>query len=598
MTEPLLRLRADAYYVPVADGVWIRTTDGSFRLRGRTVATWVERLAPLLDRGVAPDRLLASLPTEQAGFVRTLLSALERHGVVRREDPEAAPIPVDVERAFPQQVEFLRHLVADPGAAMTAVRACPVSVAGPVERAAPLAAILLESGFGDVSLLDAEPTAELSNLPEALGVPARVRRATRDVGAHVLGVFADGEDATALRVAETALAEGRGSWLGLTRGQAMLLKAQIPGSDAACIRCAWRRLVHAATALPCAPGLGPVPVSIAGAVLVHDLFRHVSGAVGAGRPPESEGVVVDLTRLSIWRQPVDVDPTCDLLGTAGHVGVTAPAHDEASGSAPTSDPADWGGVLAERLLSASCFGPVAACSPEDLPQLPLASARLRVNRPGRVEPAASVADVLVVGENMPDVRREAGLLSLEAVLGVARHGASVGAGRDKSEALARAIRSWAQDVELTGWADPDPAEEPEAAAAEADVRRLRELTESEDLSVRLERHPAGLWRARVGATAPVVDVAARPAIEAALLLAVARRTPPAEGEPATPLSPAVSTYSADTEALLHTLNLHCSPLAPPPSAADIVTAVEVGVATPAFGGGATAAVSEHRGAER
>ncbi|MFP8940327.1 hypothetical protein ACLIYM_02660 [Streptomyces fenghuangensis] len=506
MTASLLRLRSDAYYIPVPNGVWIRTTDGSFTLNGGTVATWIERLAPLLDRGVVPDTLLGALKPDQARFVDQLLKVLEQRKVVRWENADTnldGSTPADL---FPQQVEFLRHFTTDPAAGLDRARRHPLALAGPVDRAGPLATAFMESGFGDITLLDAEPDAELLEVAEDFtrrGAPVHLTGPDTDgAGRTLVGLFPPAAEEEAWRFLDRAEAAGTGAWAGLVSGQALLLKGQLPGSGRACVRCAWRRLAHQAVALPPSTGLGHVPVSVAATVLAQELFQYVAtgddGVLG-------EGVVVDLTRLSIWRTAVDPDPGCP--GHGFHTG------------APSGPAA--GGRFPESVFGARCFGPLFSCAPEQLPQFPLTALRVRTNPPGRTRPTGSAHGPVIVAESMADARAEAALTAVEATLPEAEGapGTAAGVGRDGDQALARALLHWADRA-----LDDTCAERRPADARSERALRLAELA-GPDVDTRTERHPSGLWRTRVdGAEGTVTRTGFTPdqAEERALLTALAR----------------------------------------------------------------------------
>ncbi|MFI0905844.1 hypothetical protein ACH4TE_20270 [Streptomyces sioyaensis] len=509
MTGTVLRLRADAYYVPVPNGVWIRTTDGSFTLNGKTVATWVEKLAPLLDRGVVPDELLGALKPEQAAFVDKLLKALEQRKVVRREladegsdDPESA-------RLFPQQAEFLRHFTPRPAEGFARARRHPLAVAGPAERVEPLATALMETGFGDLMLLDTAPGKELQELAEDFGrqgAPVGLSGPDGDLeGRTVLGVFPPGEEEDAWRLLDRAEALGSGVWAALVRGQAMLLKGQVPRSGRACIRCAWRRLAHRAVELPQSDGLGHVPVSVAATVLAQEVFQYVAGGDEAVL---GEGVVVDLTRLSIWRTDVDPDPGCP--GHAVHAGPADPSIVPAA-RRRTRFP--------ESVFGARCFGPLFSCTPEQLPQFPLTALRLRINPPGRSAPTGSAGGPVIMAESVADARAEAALTAVEATL-PPEGDAVVGVGQDSGEAGARALLRWA-DTALADTAPDDAgAERRQGTVRSERSRALAELA-GRDVDISTERHPSGLWRARVDGTVTRTGFDPDQAEERALMAALA-----------------------------------------------------------------------------
>ncbi|WP_431910806.1 hypothetical protein [Micromonospora carbonacea] len=517
MSRSLLRLRADAYYVPVEDGIWIRTTDSSFTLRGRAVAGWVERLAPLLDAGVVVDDLVARLNGDQAAYVRHLLDTLEQRRVVRRE-PVDGTIPPEWEAAFGQQVEYLRHFSADAGRAMAAVRASMVTVVGPADRATPLAAALLDVGFADVTLSDARPSEDLLAMVDELAAdatPVRLRSRVPAPAQHLVGVFNVDETDAAMALADRADATGAAAWLGVVRGQAMLVKAHVPGSADACLRCAWRRLVHPAVDVAPLPELGHVPVALAGAVLAQDLFRHVSGAIGSQRRPSGEGVVVDLTRLSVWRTPADPDPTCPrCAGWTGGSGAD-PGPTAAAGPAPFPEATEPTERLADRLLGARCFGPVTSCGPEALPQVPLAAVRPRLNPVGRPGPLGSAEGPVVVAEDLPGARTEAMLYAVEQELR-RDDDAAVGAGFDERQALGRALRHWWAAQPAGDWADR-PVEARRVTASLATLAAL-----ADHPPVRLARRGDGAWRADTELSGSVIAATAESAVRAALVGHLAR----------------------------------------------------------------------------
>ncbi|WP_146259076.1 hypothetical protein [Streptomyces tateyamensis] len=542
MTETVLRLRADAYYMPVRDGVWIRTTAGSFTLRGPNAAAWVQQLAPLLDQGVQPDRLFAALRPDQLDYVRKLIGALESRQVLRREPAEPDGEP------FPQQLEFLRHQSPDARAALRRVADTPVAVAGDPARATALAAALAETGFTDLALLEAEPDQRLRELAEeyaARGRPLRLTAGAAPQGRAVVGVFGSEQTEQAFALADGAAAAGHGAWLALVRGQAMLLKGQLPGSGTACLRCAWRRLVHSAVGLAPVPGLGHTQVAVAAAVLAQELFQHA--ATGA-LDRLGEGVVVDLTRLSIWRTTVDPDPGC-------------PADQVHRGDPP---PAPRAGRFPDQVFAARCFGPLVSCAPGGYPQLPLTVVRLESSVPDRQEPAPGGAGQLLAAETMADARHEAVLLAVRSA--VAGPDDLVEVGTDRAEAVGRALLRRADREIGAGWS----AAGPEAGAADRD--RWAALAGTLP-PVLLERHPSGLWRATVPGHPPRTGLDAEHAQQRALLAALGAAQLPGEAAPV-PAAAARHPEPAVLAGLLDALGCSPRPVVLPP----LVAAHLVGVA--------------------
>ncbi|WP_269857909.1 hypothetical protein [Streptomyces sp. RPT161] len=537
MTETLLRLRADAYYMPVPDGIWIRTTAGSFTLRGPNAATWVQQLAPLLDAGVRPEQLYASLRPEQVGYVRKLIGALEARQVLRREPDTEDP---GLAEAFPQQMEFLRHMTPDAQAALRRVRSAPVAVVGDTRRATVLAAALAETGFADIAVVDGEPDAELRELAEEYaerGRPLRLSASSDLDGRIVVGVFGADETDEAFALADRSASAGVGAWLGVVRGQAMLLKGQLPGSGTACLRCAWRRLVHSSVALPASDGLGHTQVALAAAVLGQELLQHV-----ATREVDrlAEGVVVDLTRLSIWRTAVDPDPGCPAADV--HADDPAPVARE--------------GRYPDVVFGARCFGPLVSCSPGQYRQLPLAVVRLETNPAGRDAPVAHGDGPLIVAETMADARHEAVLLAVrDAVAGST--GEQLDVGTDQGEALGRALLRWADAHLDDGWTPAEPG------SGAQDRARLADL--AGDLPpVVLETHTCGLWRAAVAGRRPLTGLDAEHAQQRALLAALGAAQLPGETDAPIPAAKPRRPAAADMDRIRSALGRTVRPVGLPP----------------------------------
>ncbi|MEV4494174.1 hypothetical protein AB0J84_00490 [Micromonospora arborensis] len=468
MTEPQLILRDDVYYLPVRDGVWLRTAEGSFVLRGRDVAAWLARLGPIFDRGLTPEKLFDSLAPAQARYLRSLIDLLQQRQVLHQR-PRAG-----------------EHR-ADPATTAGMV------VAGPTRYAILAADALAQAGFRDV-VVPAEPdrptAAELS-------------------GRHLVGMFPAEQANAGLALADREAADGIGTWLGLTRGRALLLKGQLAGHASACPRCAWRRLAHRSVALPVGDGFG-ASAQLAAGVLSQEVIRVL---VDGDTRPLTEAAVIDLDTLQIWRSAVDVDPSCPATHRHEHAGQPAPRT----------------AAFPNLVLSARCFGPLASCSPEGLPQLPLTMLQLVLNPLGRTEPAALGDGPLVVAETMADARSESLSLAVERYL-PAGSGPGVGVGADSTAATARALTHWADTWLTDGWSDRT------VDRPTAERNRLSSLA-GELPPVHHQAHPSGMWRAWTPGGTPLTGLDPGQAEQRALLTALAGRQHPGwvgEIVPATP----------------------------------------------------------------
>src|SRR5579859_1373887 len=77
------RLLGSAFYLPMPDGLFFRSADGGFRLRGQHVQRWFERLEPHLDGGQTLGEMVASLDGERREMVVGLVRTLWERGLVK-----------------------------------------------------------------------------------------------------------------------------------------------------------------------------------------------------------------------------------------------------------------------------------------------------------------------------------------------------------------------------------------------------------------------------------------------------------------------------------------------------------------------------------
>lgn len=89
------RLRDDVYFAPVSDGVAWLSGSGSLKLSGASVATVVERLAPLLDGRNTLEDLTSSLSAEHREMVTNLITLLVERGMADDADHDRARVRID-----------------------------------------------------------------------------------------------------------------------------------------------------------------------------------------------------------------------------------------------------------------------------------------------------------------------------------------------------------------------------------------------------------------------------------------------------------------------------------------------------------------------
>jgi hypothetical protein len=103
-------LARDAYFAPVPDGVYWLTNRGPVTLTGRSIAEWIDRLAPFLDGQRSLAELVAHLPLDRGAFVSQIVRTLHEQGLVKdvsvRRTPQDAVIAPHA-----AQVHFIDYFV-------------------------------------------------------------------------------------------------------------------------------------------------------------------------------------------------------------------------------------------------------------------------------------------------------------------------------------------------------------------------------------------------------------------------------------------------------------------------------------------------------
>jgi putative thiazole-containing bacteriocin maturation protein len=183
------KLKSDTFFIPVAEGVYVRNNDKSFTIKGKTLAAWLERLAPALDGRHDLQDLCGALPGEKRQVIEHLILKLAEQGCIKdtsRELPHTLP-PALLETYGPA-ITFIDYHIDSGAARFQRFLETPVLAIGSGERLLALAHALLETGNREISLLDTgESVTDYARMQEIL----HALRAERDDGLrlHILDAW-------------------------------------------------------------------------------------------------------------------------------------------------------------------------------------------------------------------------------------------------------------------------------------------------------------------------------------------------------------------------------------------------------------------------
>jgi bacteriocin biosynthesis cyclodehydratase domain-containing protein len=323
------RLRQDAVFLRSDGGAYLRSSETAFFLRGQRAYRWLSTLGPYLNGEHSVSDLCEGLDAGHRDTVLGVVRALLERGFAT-DVPRAPAEQVDdhVRARFGRQLAYLEHTTGTAaGAAMAAIRAATVHVAGSGVLATTTAITLLRNGIGTVELLALDDPAghgpELAAVVAELtaaGVPATATAraypgtGTPDVLVHCAG---PGELST-LPMGPTSVPTVP---LVVSAGTAVLGPVTTPGA-APCWLCAQLRLAAAgdpaaaadlwrelALGAPAArpSGLSTLVAGMLGTTAAFEVFRLL-----AGLPSEvgSAALVQDIETLESDRARLFAHPAC------------------------------------------------------------------------------------------------------------------------------------------------------------------------------------------------------------------------------------------------------------------------------------------------
>lgn len=166
------KLKSDTFVLPVAEGVYIRNNARSFTMRGKTLAAWIERLAPALDGQHDLQEICQALPQGKHQTIEQLILTLAEQGCIKdcAHDLPHTLSPAQLATYGPA-ITFIDYHTDSGAARFQRFLHTPVLAIGSGEPLLAIAHALLETGNREISLLEsAEAITNTSRLYEILDV--------------------------------------------------------------------------------------------------------------------------------------------------------------------------------------------------------------------------------------------------------------------------------------------------------------------------------------------------------------------------------------------------------------------------------------------
>jgi putative thiazole-containing bacteriocin maturation protein len=423
-----LKVKRDTFFIPDPNGgVYFRNNLCSFRVEGRTIDKWIEKLIPLFNGEHTLEGLTNGLPDQYRDQVYKIAEMLYKNGFVRNISHDRPhQLPEKVLKKYASQIELLENL-SDSGAyRFQSYRQAKVLTIGSGPFFVSLVSALLESGLPNFHMLmtDSVPT----NQQRLEELEAHARKTDPEVSINkvtlqneglsswreviqpfdwILYVSQEG-DIKELQVLHTVCREEKKVFLpAVILQQVGIAGPLVHPETEGCWESAWRRLHR--SALYKDPKLHTFS-STAGAllanVIVFELLKTVAGVAEKLNP---QFFLLNLETLEgNWHSFVP-HPLVTGRATAEWV------RDLDLLLEQDSNKSELSGLLPYfSLLTSEESGIFHIWEEGDLKQLPLAQCRIEVANPLSEGPAELLPEMICTGLTHEEARREAGLSGIEA----------------------------------------------------------------------------------------------------------------------------------------------------------------------------------------
>lgn len=464
--KPSIRLKVqrDLFYLPDADGgVYLRNNFLSFRLKGKTIAKWIEKLIPMFNGTHTLEELTAGLPKAYKEQVYKIAETLYQHGLVRDVSQDIPhQLSQEIQQTYASQIEFIDYFGGSGAYRFQCYRKSKVLAIGSGSFFVSLVASLLESGLPRFYMLitDTMPT----NRKRIQELEDHKRKVDREVLLEevaydkekgwweviqpfeaILYVSQDG-DVEELKTLNAICKEAKKLFLpAICHKQVGMAGPLLHPDTEGCWESAWRR-IHS-TVFDKGSQLQQAYSATAGALLANVItFELVKKITGIDNATQTKPFfLLDLKTLEgNWHSylPHPFVSGFPQITRVENIDQLLQKDEKKNGNILT---------FFSQLTSPEA-GIFHQWEEGDLPQLPLSRCKVQVVDPLSKGPAKLLPEMIVSGLTHEEARREAGLSGIEAYVSRmvelllddrlvdSEEFASIGTGETVAEALYRGLQ--------------------------------------------------------------------------------------------------------------------------------------------------------------
>ncbi|MBL0388399.1 putative thiazole-containing bacteriocin maturation protein [Tumebacillus sp. ITR2] len=447
-----LKVAGGTFFLPDRNGgVYFRNHAGSFRMQGRDIQQWIEKLMPLFNGAHSLADLTEDLPEQHRNRIFELAEVLYENGIVRdvnRNLPHQ--LSDEVVQRYAAQIEYLDVRGHSGARRFQEFRQARVLVVGAGPFLVTMAGALLDAGLQEVHLLilDAEPTSrerlvelqEHARLTDSKSVLREVTLPLEEaVAAHDWILYVSGTGDVELVRALQSLCRQQGKALlpAMYVEQVGLVGPLVHPNLSSDWESAWRRIHRAAVCRdPKAHFPSPTAEALLANVVVFELMKTAAGVNEFVR--EQGFFLLNLETLEgNWHGFL---PYTERGAVQEIAGLAEKLAQETRG-AREEESRSW--FYAFRHLTSNVSGILHTWEEGELQQLPMAQCRVQAVDLQSNGLADLLPSEVCLGLTHEEARREAGLAGLEAYVarGVSQEEfLGVGAGLTLAEAVGRGVQ--------------------------------------------------------------------------------------------------------------------------------------------------------------
>ncbi|ELK46654.1 hypothetical protein [Halobacillus sp. BAB-2008] len=146
------KLKKGTFYMPESEDImYFRNNNGSFRMEGVSITTWIDKLVPMYTGEHTLKSLMEGLPEAYAQRIHDITSTLFHNGFLRdTASDKSHHLPVHAAKKFGSQLEYLETRADSPGWHMEQWRRKRVLILAEGRKATTLTTALLQSGLTSI----------------------------------------------------------------------------------------------------------------------------------------------------------------------------------------------------------------------------------------------------------------------------------------------------------------------------------------------------------------------------------------------------------------------------------------------------------------